>query len=66
METSKRAAAKALTWQATGLVAMTGLGYLVSGSLETAGQLAVGSTALGLVLYFLHEKAWARIRWGRR
>lgn len=66
MESTRRIIAKAATWQATGLVAMTALGYLVSGSLEAAGQFAVGSCAFGFATFFVHEKIWGRIRWGRQ
>ncbi|MEM9736177.1 MAG: DUF2061 domain-containing protein [Pseudomonadota bacterium] len=65
MDSTKRTVAKSLTWQTTGLISMAILGYIFTGSLGSAGTLALVSTALGTVTYVLHEKAWARIRWGR-
>jgi uncharacterized membrane protein len=66
METPFRSLVKALTWQALGLVTMTALTFALTGSLVTGGAVALGSAALGLVLYAAHERVWARIRWGLR
>jgi uncharacterized membrane protein len=65
METNKRAIAKAFCWQAVGLIVMTLIGYIFTGSASEGGALALTSAAIGLVSYFLHEKLWARVRWGR-
>ncbi len=65
METRKRTIAKAFCWQAVGLVVMTVIGYVFTGSAGEGGALALVSAAVGLVNYFLHERAWARVRWGR-
>lgn len=64
METMRRAALKAVTWQVTGLVTMSLLGYLMTGSWTSAGGFALGSAAIGFVMYMLHEKLWSRVRWG--
>jgi uncharacterized membrane protein len=65
METNKRAIAKAFCWQAVGLIVMTLIGYIFTGSASEGGALALTSATIGLVSYFLHEKLWARVRWGR-
>ena len=64
MENNKRTWAKALTWQTTGLIIMTGVNYLVLGSLQQSMGLSALLTALGLVTYVIHERLWARVRWG--
>ncbi len=65
METTKRIAAKAITWQLSGLIAMSAIGYIITGSLESASGFAVFSALLGTVFFFVHEKIWSRITWGR-
>jgi uncharacterized membrane protein len=65
METNIRTIAKALCWQGMGLIMMTLIGYLFTGSLSEGGALASINTAIGLVTYYLYEKLWARVRWGR-
>lgn len=64
MELKKRTLVKALTWQAMGLATMLGLGFLTTGSVRAAGGLALGSAVIGMVGYLVHERLWARVRWG--
>ncbi|MHA3916565.1 DUF2061 domain-containing protein [Halovulum sp. GXIMD14793] len=64
METSKRTLCKAITWQVMGLVMMTVLGYLLTGSIQTGGSLAILGALVGFVTYVLHERVWSRIGWG--
>ncbi|MBK0399291.1 DUF2061 domain-containing protein [Limibaculum sp. M0105] len=65
MDTTARTIAKAVCWQALGVVVMTLLGYLFTGSVGAGGALAVTSAAIGTVNYVAHERVWARISWGR-
>ena len=65
METTRRSIAKALSWQGIGLLLMTGIGYVFTGSIGQGGMLAIVSSAIGLLSYVLHERLWARVRWGR-
>ena len=66
MDTPKRTIAKALCWQALGLAAMLLIGYAYTGSFSQGGAIALTGMASGFVTYFLHERAWAKVRWGRR
>ncbi|MEM9148505.1 MAG: DUF2061 domain-containing protein [Pseudomonadota bacterium] len=65
MEHPARTLVKALTWQASGLVAMSVIGFALTGSWSVGGQLALVSAATGFALFFLHERIWAGIAWGR-
>jgi uncharacterized membrane protein len=64
METPLRSLAKAVTWQALGLVTMTAITFALTGSLATGGAVALVSAITGAVFYILHERLWARVRWG--
>jgi len=64
MESPKRTLAKTLTWQAIGLLSMTLIGYLVTGSVGAGGGIAAISAMTGAIFYVVHERLWARIRWG--
>jgi uncharacterized membrane protein len=66
MDTAARILTKALTWQALGLISMTGIGYLFTGSFAAGGRIALVTTTLGFISYFLHELAWRNIGWGRQ
>ncbi|MFT6676154.1 MAG: putative membrane protein [Sulfitobacter sp.] len=65
MELKKRTIAKALTWQIIGLIMMTLIGYVSTGSIAAAGGIVIASFSSGTVTYFLHERIWARVNWGR-
>ncbi|MFN3209517.1 MAG: DUF2061 domain-containing protein [Roseovarius sp.] len=65
MDTAKRTLAKAITWQALGLAVMTLIGFVMTGSVAEGGAFAAITAAIGFVSFFLHERAWARIGWGR-
>lgn len=65
MEKKTRVLTKAVTWQIVGFVMMTGINYLYMGSLQAGLGLSAILTLIGLVSYYLHERMWARIAWGR-
>lgn len=65
MESSKRTFAKAFCWQITGLMSMSLIGYVFTGSFSEGGMIAVVGTVFGFVSYVVHERIWARIGWGR-
>ncbi|QYO75350.1 DUF2061 domain-containing protein [Devosia salina] len=65
MESPARSIVKAITWQLLGLVTMTALAWLATGSLAAAGGLAISGALSGFVCFILHERLWARISWGR-
>lgn len=65
MDRTGRTFAKAFSWQLIGLITMTGLGTIFTGSAGIASGLALTSAALGTLCYIGHEKLWARITWGR-
>ena len=65
MDTRKRTLTKAFLWQILGLVVMALIGWTVTGSATLGGGLALMNATVGFVTYFLYERIWARIDWGR-
>lgn len=65
MDTAKRTWVKAILWSLIGLLVMTVVGYIATGSLGVGGTMAIANTVFGLVSYALYERVWARIAWGR-
>ena len=66
MEHSSRTLVKAVTWQLIGFVVMSIVNYYYIGSLRAGIGLSALLTMIGLVIYYLHERLWAKISWGRR
>ena len=64
-QTKTRALLKAVLWTLMGLLVMIGVGFAMTGSLATGGKMAVINSVIGMVTYFLYERLWDRISWGR-
>ena len=65
MDTPKRTLIKAVIWNGIGLICMALVGFVATGSVTTGGAMALVNTAIGLSLYVVYERVWARVRWGR-
>jgi uncharacterized membrane protein len=66
METPTRIWTKALTWQLLGLAVMGAVNYLYLGDWRSGLVLSLFLSATGLVMFYLHERLWGRVRWGRK
>ena len=65
MESTRRSIVKAVLWQLLGVALMMLVGLAITGSLALGGAIAVINAASGVALYFVYERIWARIGWGR-
>lgn len=65
METTLRTVIKAVSWQVLGIAVMSAIAYLHTSSISTALSMAGTTSALGFVSYFIHEKLWQRVNWGK-
>ena len=65
METKRRTLVKAAIWQLMGLASMSLIGLMFTGSAVQGGAIAVTGTISGFVVYFVYERVWSRVRWGR-
>ena len=61
---SRRSATKTATWRVLASLDTMVLGLVFTGNLATAISIGGFEIFTKLVLYFFHERAWARIRWG--
>jgi uncharacterized membrane protein len=60
-----RSLAKALTWRTTGTIDTFLISWLVTGKPSTAGLIAGVEVMTKIALYYFHERAWNKIKWGR-
>lgn len=65
MDSAGRSIAKAVSWQALGLISSTLIAYGFTGSLAESGALAFTSMGVASVVYVLHERIWNAVGWGR-
>ena len=61
----KRSLIKTITWRITGSGATFGISYLILGNFVIAGSIATIQLVTNTVLYFIHERMWDRVKWGR-
>lgn len=65
VQTSKRRSlAKTVTWRLTGTLDTLILSWIITGSTTLAGAIALSEVGTKMLLYFLHERAWAHVPWG--
>jgi len=64
-ETQTRSMVKTLCWRATGSGATFLISWAISGSWSVAGSIAVIQIIANTILYYLHERAWNHVTWGR-
>ena len=65
LEEKKRSLFKAVSWRAVATTTTVSLVYVFSGKLELATGIGVGDVVLKLMFYYLHERGWNHITFGR-
>lgn len=65
-ETHGRSLVKAISWRATGSLDTFVIAAVITGSSTLAGVVALAEILTKTALYYIHERVWALIRWGKR
>jgi sulfate adenylyltransferase large subunit len=65
-ETHSRSLAKAVSWRATGSLDTFLVAFVITGSPKIAGSVAVTEILTKIFIYYLHERVWALVPWGKR
>lgn len=64
-EAHSRSIVKAVSWRALGSIDTFVISYFITGRLAFAASIASVETFTKICLYYFHERAWARVPWGR-
>lgn len=64
-DTHRRSIAKAISWRITGTLDTFIISFLITGELTLAGAIAFTEVITKIVLYWVHERAWNKVSWGR-
>lgn len=64
-ERTIRSLAKALSWRLSGSLATAALVYFLSGKIDLAALVGGAELVGKIVLYFVHERVWAKLPFGR-
>ena len=66
MQDSKfRSLVKTLSWRVTGSAATFLIAWGIGGNLAIAGTIAMIQIVANTLLYYLHERVWNIVTWGR-
>ena len=57
--------AKAISWRITGTVDSMVISLIITGSLKLAAAIGFTEVLTKSLLYYLHERAWLKIPYGR-
>lgn len=60
-DTKKRSIIKGLVWRGIAIVASFTVAIAVTGTLTTSIELTVWGNVVSAILYYFHERLWARI-----
>lgn len=64
-ERPKRSIAKSISWRAIGTLDTIIISWIITGTLSLAFSIGLVELVTKMVLYFLHERMWNTIKWGR-
>ena len=65
-ETHTRSVLKAVSWRTLGTLDTFAISWFFTGKVEIAGSIAGLEIVTKILWYYLHERVWAAIKWGRR
>ena len=65
-DTKQRSIIKTVSWRIIGSFSTFLISYIILGNFSVAGSIAVIQIVANMILYYLHERAWARISWGKK
>jgi uncharacterized membrane protein len=65
VERHHRSLAKAVSWRFTGSIDTFIISFIITGRLSLAAPIALTEMVTKIFLYYLHERAWSFVRWGR-
>ena len=65
-DSGQRSLAKAVSWRITGTADTFVISWVITGHLMMATGIAVTEIVTKIALYWLHERVWNRITWGRK
>jgi uncharacterized membrane protein len=64
-ETAARSFAKAVSWRVTGTIDTVVISYLITGRAKWALGIGFIELFTKVTLYFIHERVWDRLSYGR-
>jgi uncharacterized membrane protein len=64
-DSTTRSLIKTISWRLTGTGATFLISWAIAGNFAVAGTIATIQLFSNTILYFIHERVWNKIKWGR-
>lgn len=64
-EKRSRSVAKAVTYRLVSIVMDSTIAYAITRDTQQTAMLVIISNVISIMVYFIHERAWNRIHWGK-
>lgn len=65
-DSTKRSIVKTISWRITGSTATFVISYTIIGSFAVSGTIAAIQLTANTLLYYVHERIWNKINWGKK
>ncbi len=65
VETHMRSVVKTFTYRIIIIISIFTITYLTTKRLNDAASITGITTITGTIIYYLHERVWSQIKWGR-
>ena len=65
IDTHRRSIAKSISWRVLAGIITASVALVMTGQLEFAAKIGLVDTTVKLLIYFLHERLWNKINYGR-
>lgn len=64
--TKSRSFVKAISYRILGTLSSFAIAYLITKNATLSGAIAFWETILKIFIYYIHERGWNMIQWGRK
>lgn len=64
-ETHVRSILKGVTWRIIASATTMAIVFVMTGNLELVAAVGVADVTAKIFFYYLHERTWGRVRWGK-
>jgi uncharacterized membrane protein len=65
-DTAERSLVKTISWRITGSGSTFLISWIISGNFIIASSIAAIQIVANTILYYVHERAWNKIGWGKK
>ena len=66
IDTPIRSVVKTVSWRLTGSGATFLIAFILTGNFAIAGVIGITQMISNSILYYIHERVWTNIKWGRK